>query len=82
MTAGGGVEAAAWRTVELREDGRGGRLCTRRDAAKWRQAGGFACDEAEVAMLPPPGWLASKLCVANPVFELAPGAGQPGAQSG
>ena len=53
---------AAGRTVTLVENGAGNRACSIARAGPFKKA----CDPGEIALLPPPGWLASKLLLQQP----------------
>ena len=57
----------------------GASSCEMADAGETRRR---PCDVTEVAAQPPPGWLASKLLVANPSFSVAGGDWVPCSQSG
>ena len=63
--------AAAGRTVTLNEDGRGMARCT--VACAHALLGPCDCAPTELARLPPPGWLASKVLVqqAYPILDEA-----------
>ena len=53
---------AAGRTVTLVENGAGNRACSVARAGPFKSA----CDPGEIALLPAPGWLASKLLLQQP----------------
>ena len=79
-----GGTATVWRRVWVRERGGGRRphlipSCEMVDAGETRRR---PCDVTEVAAQPPPGWLASKLLVANPSFSVDGGDWVPCSQSG
>ena len=73
-----GGAATVWRRVWVRERG-GASSCEMADAGETRRR---PCDVTEVAAQPPPGWLASKLLVANPSFSVEGGDWVPCSQSG